>query len=172
MNIKKKVIGIILIILSFLVAFVLLPIFDSLKTNSKKTNSIGSIDSEKISSDLYSFNTLNGKYGVVSIEFPKNSDYLANNIKKGDVVSIIKKDTLKGNYSISPNLRYVYILKKESIDDGERIVTFFVNKQQAIELAEIEESGKLKIFLVYRGSKENTIKYLNEQDRFLSKVNK
>ena len=89
---------------------------------------------------------------------------------------------------IPPELQYVEVIavtagsgydantrnQKEAEDADEKelpaTVTLLVTPEQSKILAELEADGTLHVSLVYRGSKENAVKFTEAQDSVLSEL--
>lgn len=124
------------------------------------------------------FKSLNGELQAISITISGLANGLSGKLKNGDIISIISIS--EGKSSIPSKLTYVKVItatttkgtdsdkltaKEDGTTDLPATVTLLVNKEQATLLALLEQTGKMHISLVYRGTVENANKFLNEQEK-------
>jgi pilus assembly protein CpaB len=130
---------------------------------------------------------LNGKNGAISITLQSFASGLSGKLLNGDIVSILSTDINDNSTEITPELKYVKVLScttadgidveegqaGREVDDETELpatVTLLVNDQQAKLLANLENTQKLHIELVYRGEEEKCRKFLEEQDKILEEL--
>lgn len=140
------------------------------------------------SENAYLYALSDGKEAI-SVSIKSLAEGLSGKLLPGDVVSVIAPDYKKqGVTVIPPELTYVEVIgvtastgfdtdqqntgTDSSAKDGSEkqlpaTVTLLVSPEQAKILAEMEADGKLHLSLVYRGSKENVDKYLEQQGKLL-----
>lgn len=137
------------------------------------------------SENAYLYN-LNGKKQAISVSIKNFAEGLSGKLISGDIVSVIAPDYKKqGSTVIPPELAYVEVIgvtastgydtnsEKSSKENGQdekqlpATVTLLVSPEQAKILAELEADGKLHLSLVYRGSKENAVKFTELQDKVI-----
>lgn len=135
---------------------------------------------------LYS---LTGEKQAISVSVKSFAAGLSGKLISGDIVSVIAPDYKKqGVTVIPPELQYVEVIavtagsgydantgdQKEAEAEDEKelpaTVTLLVTPEQSKILAELEADGTLRVSLVYRGSKENAVKFTEAQDSVLSKL--
>lgn len=135
---------------------------------------------------LYS---LNGDKQAISVSIKNFAEGLSGKLISGDIVSVIAPDYKKqGSTVIPPELTYVEVIgvtastgydtdtstvdqsTDEAAQDEKQLpatVTLLVAPEQAKILAELEADGKLHLLLVYRGSKDNAVKFTELQDKVI-----
>lgn len=140
------------------------------------------------SENAYLYNISGGKEAI-SVSIKNFAEGLSGKLISGDIVSVIAPDYKKqGSTVIPPELTYVEVIgvtassgydtdqqdanADSSVKDANgkllpATVTLLASPEQAKILAELESDGKLHLSLVYRGSKENTDKYLKLQDKVI-----
>lgn len=132
---------------------------------------------------LYS---LNGDKQAISVSIKNFAQGLSGKLLSGDIVSVIAPDYKKqGSTVIPPELTYVEVIgvtastgydtdtREQSKEDEKELpstVTLLVSPEQAKILAELEVDGKLHLSLVYRGSRENSVKFIESQDTVIEKL--
>ncbi len=136
--------------------------------------------------NAYLYN-LDGRRQAISITIKTFANGLSGKLQSGDIVSVIAPDYRKqGVTVIPPELKYVEVIsvtassgydantgeQEENIDERElpSTVTFLVTPQQGNILAELEANGESHLSLVYRGTPENTNKFLNMQAKILEEL--
>lgn len=135
------------------------------------------------SENAYLYN-LNGDKQAISVSIKNFAGGLSGKLISGDIVSVIAPDYKKqGSTVIPPELTYVEVIGvtastgydtdtgEQTEDEDEKqlpaTVTLLVSPEQAKILAELEADGKLHLSLVYRGSKENAVKFTELQDKVI-----
>ena len=140
------------------------------------------------SENAYLYN-LNGDKQAISVSIKNFAEGVSGKLISGDIVSVIAPDYKKqGSTVIPPELTYVEVIgvtastgydtnvgssgntEGQSSDKEKALpstVTLLVSPEQAKILAELEADGKLHLSLVYRGSKENTVKFTELQDKVI-----
>lgn len=129
---------------------------------------------------------LTGEKQAISVSVKTFATGLSGKLISGDIVSIIAPDYKKqGVTVIPPELQYVEVIAVtagsgydantvEQKDAEEKelpsTVTLLVTPEQSKILAMLEADGALHVSLVYRGSKENTVKFTEVQDAVLSEL--
>lgn len=130
---------------------------------------------------LYS---LNGEKQAVSLSIRAFANGLSGKLMSGDIVSVIAPDYRKqGATVIPPELQYVEVIavtansgydantEEKSEEENEKelpgTVTLLATPEQSKILAELEADGKPHLALVYRGSKENSAKFVEAQESSL-----
>jgi pilus assembly protein CpaB len=131
-----------------------------LKDSPLRRSEIGDANGRGQSAPTYSLSSLNGKEGAVSLAFKDAADALSGKLKTGDIISIIASS--KETTNAPAELNYVRVLGTDELS-----ITILADKKQALKLASLEESARLKAYLVYRGSAENAEVFLEEQRRAL-----
>lgn len=128
---------------------------------------------------------LDGKKGAISITVQTFAAGLSGKLFANDIVSIIVTD--EKETMVPPELKYVQLLacttnkgkdvdentKSEADDEEDKLattVTLLVNDEQAKTLANLEATSKIHIELVYRGSREERSKYLEQQEFILEEM--
>lgn len=137
--------------------------------------------------NAYLYN-LNGEKQAISITVKSFANGLSGKLISGDIVSVIAPDYKKQGTTVIPaELQYVEVIgvtastgydtntntPDQSTDKGKQLpstVTLLVSPEQSKILAELEADGKLHLSLVYRGGKENTVKFTEAQDKVLAKL--
>jgi len=134
---------------------------------------------------LYDFN---GSERAISVSIKSFAAGLSGKLEPGDIVSIMVSEYGELKETISPeHLQYVQVLavtagtgmdtdeyankEDESIEKDKDLpatITFRVSPEQAKILTELEVKGKIHVVFVYRGSKDNSEKFLKEQAKILS----
>lgn len=151
------------------------------------------IIASKIADDPAAENTylynLTGEKQAISISVKSFAAGLSGKLISGDIVSIVAPDYKKqGVTVIPPELQYVEVIavtagsgydantveQKETEAEDEKelpaTVTLLVTPEQSKLLAQLEADGTLHVSLVYRGSKENAVKFTEAQDAVLSEL--
>ena len=134
---------------------------------------------------------LDGEKEAISISIKSFAAGLSGKLQSGDVVSLLVSDYGDAKQTIAPaELRYVKLLaattakgtdtdqkqsseKKDTDNNDDNIpatLTLLVTPEQATKLVDYETNGKLYATLVYRGSEDNSQKYLKMQDDYLSQT--
>jgi len=132
---------------------------------------------------------LDGEKEAISISIKSFAAGLSGKLQSGDIVSLIVSDYGDTKQTVAPaELRYVKLLaattakgtdtdqkksseKKDTENDEDNIpatLTLLVTPEQATKLVDYETNGKLYATLVYRGSEDNSQRYLKMQDDYLS----
>ena len=128
---------------------------------------------------LYS---LDGTKQAMSITIKSFSTGLSGKLQSGDIVSVVAPDYKKqGQTVIPPELKYVEVISvtassgydantgEAPSEEDERelpsTVTLLVSPEQSKVLAGLEAEGKLHLTLVYRGTPENSAKFIEAQDK-------
>lgn len=126
---------------------------------------------------LYS---LDGTQQAMSVTIKSFALGLSGKLQSGDIVSIVAPDYRKqGVTVIPPELKYVEVISVTASsgydantgeapdEEDERelpsTVTLLVSPEQSKALAELEADGKLHLSLVYRGTRENAVQFLDAQ---------
>ncbi|TYQ17843.1 UNVERIFIED_CONTAM: pilus assembly protein CpaB [Acetivibrio alkalicellulosi] len=127
---------------------------------------------------------LDGKKNAISITIKSLAAGLSGKLQNGDIISIIASEYSEFRETIIPlELQYVKVLavttsqgedKEYYLDTKNHMekglpatVTLLVDRTQAKLLAKLEEKSKIHVSLVYRGSKENAQKFLDQQDKVI-----
>ena len=131
---------------------------------------------------------LTGEKRAISITIPSFAGGLSGKLISGDIVSVIAVDYRETGETIVPDeLQYVEVIavtdKKGNDEetttikpDGEEetslpeTVTLLVTPEQANILAELEAQGEIHVALVYRGTAENALKFVDAQEKFLEEL--
>ncbi len=131
---------------------------------------------------------LTGEKRAISITIPSFAGGLSGKLISGDIVSVIAVDYKeKGETVVPEELQYVEVIavtdKKGNDDetvtvkpDGKEetelpeTLTLLVTPQQANILAELEAEGEIHISLVYRGTAENSQKFISAQKKYLEEL--
>ncbi len=129
---------------------------------------------------------LNGKNRAISVSIKSLAGGLSGKLEPGDIVSLIASDVGELRETmLLPELTYVEIIATTASDgldnniqeqSGEEenelasTITVLVSPEQARLLAELEQTGRIHAALVYRGSRENAKKFLNEQETLLNEL--
>ncbi len=127
---------------------------------------------------------LDGTNRAISVTIKSFAAGLSGKLERGDIVSLIASDVGEMRETLIPTeLQYVEIIAttdssgndsdiQEQSKDSEdtelaSTITVLATPEQAVLLAELEQTGKLHAALVYRGSSENAQKFLDEQAEVL-----
>lgn len=129
---------------------------------------------------------MDGSYGAISITLQSFAAGLSGKLLPGDIVSIISTDTNTKGTKIIPELQYVKVLasttqkgidleenKNSSDEEEENIpvtITLSVNRNQALALASIEQLEKSHLELVYRGTEEDSNRFLEQQKKIIEEM--
>lgn len=133
---------------------------------------------------LYDFN---GSERAISVSIKSFAAGLSGKLEQGDIVSVLVSEFGELKETVSPEqLQYVQVLavtagtgmdtdeyenkKDSSIQDEKELpstITLRALPDQAKLLAELEAKGKIHIVFVYRGTKENSQKFIDEQAKML-----
>ena len=127
---------------------------------------------------------LDGSKQAISITIKSFANGLSGKLQSGDIVSVIAPDYKKqGATVIPPELRYVEVIsvttssgydantgeQKDKSKEDERelpsTITLLVTPEQGNILASLEADGASHLSLVYRGTQENTKKFLDMQTK-------
>lgn len=143
------------------------------------------IADEPAAENAYLYN-LTGEKQAISVSVKSFATGLSGKLVSGDIVSIIAPDYKKqGTTVIPPELQYVEVIavtagsgydantgEQEDSEEKElpSTVTLLVTTEQSKILAMLEADGNLHISLVYRGSKENAVKFIEAQRTVLTKL--
>ena len=133
--------------------------------------------------NAYLYN-LDGKKQAISVTIKSFATGLSGKLESGDIVTIIVADYQgKGETAIPPELQYVEVISVtassgydantgEVVDEKElpSTVTLLVTTEQAKVLAELEQDSELHLALVYRGTPENTAKFIAAQDALIEEL--
>lgn len=151
---------------------------------------VGKITDEPASENLYLYN-LDGKKQAISVTLKNFAGGLSGKLISGDIVSVIAPDYQKKGITVIPEeLKYVEVIavtskkgndtdvdtavksksKEEDSKELPSTVTLLVSPEQSKILAELESTGKLHLSLVYRGTKQNTQKFIKTQDEIIEKL--
>lgn len=127
---------------------------------------------------------LDGTNRAISVTIKSFAAGLSGKLERGDIVSLIASDVGEMRETLIPDeLQYVEIIAatdssgndsdiQEQSEDSEdtelaSTITVLATPEQAVLLAELEQTGKLHAALVYRGNSENAQKFLDEQEKVL-----
>ncbi len=123
----------------------------------------------------------NGSMRAISVSIKSFASGLSGKIERGDIVSVLVADYGEERTVLSPvELQYVEVLAvtagtgldteeygvEESLEMEKELpatITFKVNPQQALLLADMESQGKIHVALVFRGSEEQKNAFLEKQ---------
>lgn len=133
--------------------------------------------------NAYLYN-LDGKKQAISVTIKSFATGLSGKLESGDIVTVIVADYQgKGETAIPPELQYVEVISVtassgydantgEVVDEKElpSTVTLLVTTEQAKVLAELEQDSELHLALVYRGTPENTAKFIAAQDALIKEL--
>ena len=123
--------------------------------------------------------SLNGEKFAMSFTIDSFAAGLSGKLKNGDIISLVVKDS-SGKSVMPPTFKYVKVIttttaggvdqdKVAKNDNGTQdvaaTVTLLVNEIQAQQLADYEQ-GTVSCVLVYRGTDENSQKFLDAQDEY------
>ncbi len=144
------------------------------------------LSSNPIAEDKYLYG-LDGSQQAISFTIPNFASGLSGKLLTGDIISVISTIKNENNEEITntPNeLQYVKVLavtndvgvdKKEDTNNPEEelptTITVLVNKQQTELIANLEESSKMHVSLVYRGTEKQVQKYMDAQNNIINKIN-
>lgn len=134
-----------------------------------------------LSEDKYLYN-LDGSERAISFTIQNFASGLSGKLQAGDIISVIstKEDEDGNEVTSTPNeLQYVRVLavtdevgvdKKEDSKKSEDeelpvTITVLATQTQAELIAKLEETSKMHVSLVYRGTEKNAQKYIDEQNR-------
>lgn len=130
---------------------------------------------------------LDGTKQAISVTIKSFANGLSGKLQSGDIVSVIAADYRKQGATVIPaELKYVEVIsvtassgydantgEAKSEDDERELpstVTLLVSPEQSKVLAELEADGKLHLSLVYRGTPENTAKFIEAQDKVIAEL--
>ena len=130
---------------------------------------------------------MDGTKGAMSITLQSFAAGLSGKLLSGDIVSIMATDANTKETKILPELMYVKVLasttqkgkdvedksKKNSDTDEDNLpvtVTIQVNRKQALALANIEQLEKSHLELVFRGTEEDSKRFLDQQDKIINEM--
>jgi pilus assembly protein CpaB len=130
---------------------------------------------------------LDGTKQAISVTIKSFANGLSGKLQSGDIVSVIAADYRKQGATVIPaELKYVEVIsvtassgydantgEAKSEDDERELpstVTLLVSLEQSKVLAELEADGKLHLSLVYRGTPENTAKFIEAQDKVIAEL--
>lgn len=151
---------------------------------------VGKITDEPAAENLYLY-SLDGKKQAMSVTIKNFAGGLSGKLISGDIVSVIAPDYQKKGITVIPEeLKYVEVIavtskkgndtdvdttvksksKEEDSKELPSTVTLLVSPEQSKILAELESTGKLHLSLVYRGTKQNTQKFIKIQDEIIEKL--
>lgn len=133
--------------------------------------------------NAYLYN-LDGTKQAISVTIKSFATGLSGKLESGDIVTVIVADYQgKGETAIPPELQYVEVISVtassgydantgEVVDEKElpSTVTLLVTTEQAKVLAELEQDSELHLALVYRGTPENTAKFIAAQDALIKEL--
>lgn len=127
-----------------------------------------------------------GAQRAISVSVKSLAAGLSGKLEAGDIVSVLATDFGDLRETITPEeLKYVEVLAvtasngldtNEYEKDAKRIesdkelpatITLKVSDAQAKRLVEMEAKGKIHMVFVFRGDRENSLKFLDEQNRIL-----
>ena len=134
---------------------------------------------------------LDGKEQAISISIKSFAAGLSGKLQSGDIVSLIVSNYGTGKQTLAPpELKYVRLLaatNSQGIDTDQvtqdktdksdlsannqnipATLTLLVNAEQATKLVDYSTNGSLYATLVFRGSQEQTQKYLDTQDSYFT----
>jgi pilus assembly protein CpaB len=126
-----------------------------------------------------------GDERAISISIKTFANGLSGKLEHGDIVSVYAVDYGDKRETLSPiKLKFVEVLavtlgsgydnSEVEIENSEEkelpsTVTLKVSESQAILLSDIEANGKIHLAFVYRGSEDNRLKFLDEQEELIQK---
>ncbi|WOO35771.1 RcpC/CpaB family pilus assembly protein [Anaerocolumna sp. AGMB13020] len=130
---------------------------------------------------------MDGTKGAMSITLQSFAAGLSGKLLSGDIVSIIATDANTKETKVLPELMYVKVLasttqkgkdvddksKKNSDTDEDNLpvtVTIQVNRKQALAMANIEQLEKSHLELVFRGTEEDSKRFLDQQDKIINEM--
>jgi len=131
---------------------------------------------------------LDGSKVAISVTIPTFAKGGSGKVESGDIIMLFATDKDTGETTQPPELRYVEVLaatqssgtdkeyqiqqeEKEKDNPEETLpatITLLVNTEQARILANLEESNKLHLAFVYRGTRDNAEKFLTSQEKFFA----
>jgi len=133
---------------------------------------------------------LDGSKQAMSVTINTFAEGVSGKLKSGDIVSIIVSDYLGTGETIIPiELKYVELIavtaksgndantkdtapqnSEEEDKELPSTITVLVTPEQSELLAQLEAECEMHIALVYRGSKENSDKFIAAQDEMLEEI--
>lgn len=130
---------------------------------------------------------LNGEKQAISVTISSFAEGLSGKLQSGDIVSVIVPDYENlGETVIPPELTYMEVIavtaktgydtntSEVSNEDEDKelptTVTLLATPCQALVLASIEADSEMHLALVYRGSKENSAKFIEAQQLVLDEI--
>lgn len=135
--------------------------------------------------NAYLYN-LDGSKQAISITIKTFANGLSGKLQSGDIVSVIAPDYKKQGETVIPSeLKYVEVISVTAssgydANTGEQIVeddrelpstvTLLVTPEQGNILAELEADSKSHLSLVYRGTPENTRKFIEIQEEIIEEI--
>lgn len=145
------------------------------------------LSANPIAEDKYLYG-LDGTQQAISFTIQNFASGLSGKLLTGDIISIIATSTDEENNekTYTPDeLQYVKVLavtndvgvdkENESSNKAEEnlptTITVLVSKQQAELIANLEETSKMHVSLVYRGTEKESQKYIDEQKMIITKEN-
>lgn len=121
------------------------------------------------------FTALDGRKQAVSISVSSYAAGVSGKLENGDIITLFVYSG--GEVTTPPELRYLRVitttaasgLDKDEQEDREQpvTITLLATRRQAELLTLYENSGKLSSSLVFRGSAEDSDRFIAEQDRYL-----
>lgn len=139
-----------------------------------------------IAEDKYLYG-LDGTQQAISFTIQNFASGLSGKLLTGDIISIIATTMDENNNektSTPKELQYVKVLavtndvgvdKKEDNNNPEEelptTITVLVNREQAELIANLEETSKMHVSLVYRGTEKESQKYIEQQNSIITKEN-
>lgn len=139
-----------------------------------------------IAEDKYLYG-LDGTQQAISFTIQNFASGLSGKLLTGDIISIIATTMDENNNektSTPKELQYVKVLavtndvgvdKKEDNNNPEEelptTITVLVNREQAELIANLEETSKMHVSLVYRGTEKEAQKYIEQQNSIIIKEN-
>lgn len=151
---------------------------------------VGKITDKPTAENLYLY-SLDGKKQAMSVTIKNFAGGLSGKLISEDIVSVIAPDYQKKGITVIPEeLKYVEVIavtskkgndtdvdttvksksKEEDSKELPSTVTLLVSPEQSKILAELESTGKLHLSLVYRGTKQDTQKFIKIQDEIIEKL--
>lgn len=137
------------------------------------------------SENAYLYN-LDGSKQAMSITIKSFANGLSGKLQSGDIVSVIAPDYKKQGATVIPEeLKYVEVISvtassgydantgEQGMEDERELpstVTLLVTPEQGNILAELEADGKSHLSLVYRGTPENTKKFIDIQEEIIEEL--
>lgn len=139
-----------------------------------------------IAEDKYLYG-LDGTQQAISFTIQNFASGLSGKLLTGDIISIIATTMDENNNektSTPKELQYVKVLavtndvgvdKKEDNNNPEEelptTITVLVNREQAELIANLEETSKMHVSLVYRGTEKEAQQYIEQQNSIITKEN-